>query len=214
MTDKRVIEPDPKDLPYISGDAIDGSIFADNEEDDSLSDEELPPAKEEPSAKQDASSEEAKEVKIVSFANVVRPIEKNKGFPSWMKLPKDRFKIPKGIEYLCVRIPAEFTQKKHKGDRCVIVWPLNSTEHILALKRASGDSNRIVSEFAKLMIRAIDGYRADWSGVNNEGCVETFWNDIGMKGRNILEILVGSLVNLDVKERVYFLENCVHLGEG
>jgi hypothetical protein len=212
VTDKRVIEPDPKDLPYISGDAIDGSIFADDEEDDSLSDEEqLPPAKEEPSAKQDTPSEEPK-AKVVSFANVVRPIEMGKPFPAWMKFPKG-FKIPKGIEYMCVLIRAEHTHKKHKGDRCLILWPLNSAEHILALKRASGDPNRIVTECAKIMIRAIDGYRADWSAVKNEGCIETFWNDIGMKGRNIIEIVAGSLMNLGMKERVDFLENCLHVGE-
>lgn len=107
--------------------------------------------------------------------------------PDWAAVPP-LLKMPsEGSQVAFIRIPAVWTRTPARGDRVCICWPINETEERLAHTRARGDAMRSLTELAKATIRAVDGEKADWSGVGSKkGSVSAFWTDIGPKGRAVI----------------------------
>lgn len=107
--------------------------------------------------------------------------------PDWVKVPSgEGFRFPKNKRVFFIRIKAEWCDAINKGDRVVICWTLTDAEENMAVKRALGDSTRTYKEMSKLMIRAIDGAKTDWSGNPGPGNIARFWDEIGPVGRNLL----------------------------
>lgn len=127
--------------------------------------------------------------------------------PSWAKVP-DGFKIPPGVQVYFVRIRKGLTRTPGKGDRTCILWDLTPADENAAYKRAGGDSQRAVGELAKQMLRSIDGMKCDWTQgpLSN---VETFWREIGAKGRRLIIGLYHRAHNASGEETVDFLLRCV-----
>lgn len=128
-------------------------------------------------------------------------------FPPKM-IPKG-IRFPMGIEALFIRIRAEWTSARHKGDRFLIMWGTTEADEKLAAGRCMGDNNRIQSELAKQTIRAVDGHVADWSGLQTPGSTDQLWREIGPKGRNLLTRLMVKTNVLMESELTDFFENCI-----
>lgn len=127
--------------------------------------------------------------------------------PSWVKIPPG-FKIPPGVQVFFVRIRKGVTRVPGKGDRVVVMWDLTPTDEIFAYKRSSGDTQRAVGELTKQMIRAFDGQKVDWTrGAASN--IETFWRDIGGRGRALLMNIYHRAHNLGADELVDFFLKCV-----
>lgn len=131
--------------------------------------------------------------------------------PDWAKVPPSPFRFPRGVDVLFVRIRADLTSARQKGDRILIVWGLSDGDEKLAVQRSLSDSNRAITELAKQTIRAIDGHPADWSGRPGPGNVDQLWREIGGKGRGQIVRLYTQLHVYDAKEQADFFENCVAL---
>ena len=131
--------------------------------------------------------------------------------PPWAKVPPAPFRFPRGVDVLFVRIRAEMTSARQKGDRILIVWGLSDGDEKLAVQRSMADSNRVITEMAKQTIRAVDGHPADWSGRPGPGNVDQIWRELGGKGRGQIVRLYTQLHVYDAKEQSDFFENCVAL---
>lgn len=138
------------------------------------------------------------------------PAAQGRRAPPWAKIPKD-MKFPRGIQVLFIRIRAELTMYPSKGDRQVILWALTDADEKLAIGRSMANAARAGVEMAKQMIRAIDGERINWTGNPNEpgADIDTFWHQIGPKGRNLLQRLFNQLHAMNEDELVDFFENCI-----
>lgn len=143
------------------------------------------------------------------FLNLPAP-RNDRRAPAWAadKIPQG-MRFPRGIEVLFVRIRAEVTHARHKGDRILIVWGLTDADEKLALGRSMADGNRAAVEMTKQMVRAIDGAQVDWSGRPGSGNIEQLWREIGGKGRGQLTRLYTQLHVYDREEQRDFFENCV-----
>jgi hypothetical protein len=149
------------------------------------------------------------------------------GAPPWVLIPKG-MKFPKGRQVLFIRIPGKWTDAPKMGKplpveddesllmngtggpwRQAILWSLSVGDEKLAMQRALGDGNRLAPELAKQMIRAIDGAVADWSGMPGDGQVEVFWDQIGSRGRMLLNQLFSRLHVLPGEDQKRFIESCV-----
>lgn len=131
-----------------------------------------------------------------------------KWWPSNM-LPKKGYRFPRGYDVMFLRIKAEWTSAKHKGDRYLILWEHADADEKFAYSRAMGDGNRTVGELAKQMVRFVDGHEADWSGEFGPGNIDTLWREVGAKGRNMLIRMHTQLHVLDKAEMQDFFANCV-----
>lgn len=126
------------------------------------------------------------------------------GRPAWCPIPKG-FKPPQGVRVMFVSFAAETTVAPHKGDRSCLLWELSDIEELDAAKRSAGQPGRGPYEFAKQMIRVIDGSIVDWSGDGSSpGSIDRFWREIGPKGRSMLALIYGRTHAMDAKERVDF----------
>lgn len=156
------------------------------------------------------------------------------GAPPWVRLPGG-LAIPRGRKAVFVRIlsrdtdapnigfPLPFEDEKAllhagRGDpskgaghlwRQCILWPLDMGDNTHALHRADGDPNRLSDEFAKQMIRVIDGNRADWTGAPGEASMDQFWNQIGQRNRQMFQRIWSQLHVFSREEQLSFFENCV-----
>lgn len=129
--------------------------------------------------------------------------------PEWALIPPAPFRFPRGIEAFFVRVRADLTHARGKGDRILVVWGLSDGDEKLAFQRALSDSNRAITELAKQTIRAIDGHPADWSGRSGPGNVDQLWRELGGKGRGQIVRLYTQLHVYDASEQADFFENCV-----
>ncbi len=119
-------------------------------------------------------------------------------FPPAM-IPKG-IKFPQGIEAMFIKIPADFTCARHKGDRFLIIWGTSEADEALVLGRSMSDPNRATGQLAKQVVRAIDGHVADWSGLPTPGSVDQLWREIGPKGRNLLIRMMAKVNTLEQEE--------------
>jgi len=147
------------------------------------------------------------------------------GAPSWVKLPEGLV-FPRGRAVLFLRFPAAWTDTPQKGHempdeeavqvagagalwRQCIVIPLTVEDKKHALLRASGDTNRVGDELSKQMIRSVDGYRCDWSGMPSPGSIDIWWNEVGERVRNLLSRVWMQLHTLKREEQQSFFEHCI-----
>lgn len=133
---------------------------------------------------------------------------RDKSMPDWVVIPRD-LKIPHGKQLSFIKFKAEWTDTAHKGDRHIIIWPLSVSDEQMAIKRSHGDDIRAGNELPKQMIRAIDGHKADWTGMPGPGSVDLFWDEIGAKCRRELKNWFGKTHILNDKENEDFFSSCV-----
>jgi hypothetical protein len=129
--------------------------------------------------------------------------------PEWVILPDGFAAPPEAQVYFC-RFIAKNTARPSKGDRQCILWPLSYADEKAAHKRAAGESGRVIFELAKQMIRVVDGKKVDWSR-GRLANVESFWDDIGSKYRQILSGIYYKAHNLDGKELTDFFLHSLHV---
>jgi hypothetical protein len=130
------------------------------------------------------------------------------GIPEWVKFPP-KMKIPPGKEVGFMQFRAKWTDKPHLGDRQVIMWSLSDADEKLAMKRTRGEHMRTITEAAKQCIRAIDGVSANWTGAFVLGNVDTFWNEIGGKCRQLIVNYYLKTHTLEAAEQLDFFANCL-----
>lgn len=137
-------------------------------------------------------------------------VEDSSGLPEWATMPEG-LKVPPGRQVHALRFRSEWTDVPGKGDRHCIVWNLSDAEERIALKRSGGGDEPVsmATELAKQMIRAIDGHKADWSGVAGPGNIDVFWREIGSKCRQLVVRWYTQTHMLSDAERADFFENCV-----
>jgi hypothetical protein len=100
--------------------------------------------------------------------------------PEGLTLPTD------GQTIFIMKLEARLTARKKREDRTVVVWELSLRDERNARSRAAimGDNNGLYDEFAKGMIRAIDGKPVDWT--KGGGAMDQFWDEIGPRFRGYL----------------------------
>ena len=133
--------------------------------------------------------------------------EDSSDIPEWVEMPPG-FKMPVGRRVVFVKILAGMTDNPSKGDRQCILWNLTEADEKLAIKRTRGEGIRVMDEFSKQMIRAIDGKAVDWTGNAGPRSPNTFWNDIGGKYRQQLKNIYAKNHSMDTAEMVDFFSNC------
>ena len=139
------------------------------------------------------------------------------GKPDWCKPFPPGFVVPRGKQPIFVRLRAEWTETPHLGERQCVMWGITVREEHMADKRAEDSGSRVMYERAKLSIRLIAAAEhATLMPVDNSKSVpdadpDIFWEQIGMKGRNLLVNLFVQTHSLDAEERRDFFENCVEV---
>lgn len=128
--------------------------------------------------------------------------------PAWVKVPKG-FRFPKGRKAVFVFFHDYLTDTPLHGNRQAILWPLDPEDEKQSFNRAMGDANRAPGELAKQMIRAVDGFAADWTGTPSQGSVDRFWREIGGKYRDLLVRVYAQLHVLTPEETADFFEHCI-----
>jgi len=162
------------------------------------------------------------------------PPQDNPGeIPSWAQpyIPED-MRIPRGKQVYFVRFRSALTDAPHLGvkttykvrepgneklvdeevlSRVIIVWPLSDLEEKQALKRMRNEPGNSLAEYAKQMIRAVDGKLVDWTGewAKNPGLynVQILWGELGTKCRTRLKDMYVRLHNMTDEEMADFLLN-------
>lgn len=174
--------------------------------DDLSPDEELSPEEE---AALNAPENKTGAQKLAEIANPRSAVVT--GAPEWAIIPPDLV-IPKGVEVAFMRIPI-VRDRMGEGDNAVtpemqiIIWELGVRDERFARARASmPGGERIVEEMAKQMIRCIDGKVVSWG---NPLMVESAWEKMGAKYRNLLGAWYMKAHQLDDEERLDFFANRV-----
>ena len=175
---------------------------------DHLEDDAPPPAPPpvEPEVEVTEGEDGAVEAPAAKYAQL--PEATDEPLPAWVKIPKG-FKFPRGRRAVFVFFHARLTDAPAFGDRQAILWSHTPEDEKFAFNRAQGDANRAPHELAKQMIRAVDGFTADWSGTPSQGNVDTFWRQIGGKYRDLLVRLYAQLHVLTREETDDFFVNCI-----
>jgi hypothetical protein len=156
----------------------------------------------------DVPEEVPEEKPVKAFAPI--PDARPGGAPGWVKVPQG-MRFPRGRQVAFIKLLPQWTDAPHKGERQCIVWGLTDIDEKMAMSRAMGDPNRVVSELTKQMIRSVDGAVVDWSGVGGPGSIDQWWRDIGGKCRQILIRIYTQMNVLPDEDRKHFFENCIEL---
>ena len=130
------------------------------------------------------------------------------GIPEWAVLPAN-LKIPVGRTVYYMKFKSQWTNAAHKGDRHCVLWGLSDNEENTAIERSGNKPTRYIKESAKLMIRAIDGHKADWTRSGKEGDINLFWDEIGAKCRQQITNMYLKTHSLQGEDMMDFLGNCV-----
>ena len=140
----------------------------------------------------------------------------SKPLPEWAQkaIPDEiRARAPEGATVWFLRLKAEWTHKPSAGDRIVVLWALTDAEENRAAERAGATgAYRLYRECAKVMIRAIDGSKADWSSSGKNNDVRKFWTDIGPKCRELITNLYVRAHKFTGEELQDFFSNCLVVG--
>lgn len=124
-----------------------------------------------------------------------------KGVPSmWPKNPSD----------------AKGDQEEHLT-RVLMLWEISDAEERLALKAAAQDRTRLMAEYAKHMIRSVDGMAVDWTMAWAKGASDLYspdrlWTELGAKCRQPVVNLYLKLHSLSDAEMADFLLNGLGVG--
>lgn len=142
------------------------------------------------------------EPRIVTLDSAVEP-------PVWAIIP-EKFKFPKGKTVYFMRFMADMTDTPNGGDRQCILWNLSMADEDIGLKRTRGDHMRVNRELAMMMIRAVDGHAADWTGAGSRspGSVRHWMDLIGAKCRQEVQNLYLRTHGLAPEERARFFVDC------
>lgn len=159
----------------------------------------------EPDAKP-AAKPEAEAPRLTDFKTPIVP--PSTAVPGWAIVPKG-LPVPKGRQAVFMRFRASMTEAPHKGERQIICWTLTDHEEKLANQRAQNNPDAVSSEYAKQMIRAIDGVVADWGATKGAGSVDEFWREVGPKGRNLIIRVFTQLHHASEAELADFFEDCI-----
>ncbi len=84
-------------------------------------------------------------------------VEASDALPDWATELPPKAKVPLGATVAWIRVKKEWTTSPQKGDRVLVVWPLNEMEERQAVARARGDQYMLTNELAKACIRVVDG---------------------------------------------------------
>lgn len=136
--------------------------------------------------------------------------------PNWAKLPPN-FKIPPGRVVAFIRLRSEWTDMPAKGEvhedgvryRQCIVWNLTGSDEKHAIARTRGDTMRLAAELSKQMVRCIDGNKSDWTGQPGPGRVDSWWEEIGAKCRQLIQSYYIKTHTLTEEEKKDFFDNCI-----
>lgn len=136
----------------------------------------------------------------------VHDVKHENVFPAWVVVPPN-FVMPVGKQVFAFRFRAALTDNPSKGERQCILWNLTDSDEKLAYGRAAGNSLRVLDELALQMIRAVDGYKVDWS---KDGPAHPlrFWSEIGAKCRNRLKDVYNKRHAFTRDELVDFFTEC------
>ncbi len=135
------------------------------------------------------------------------PIDQE-GLPDWAPPIPAGLKVPVGAQIAWMRIRAVWTAAPQKGDRVLTLWPLNEVEEYQAAERARGATNRLVSEFAKACIRAVDGIPVDRTGLATSNSAAVLWRDLGPKGRMLVRTYYTRAHSMSEEELRDFFSEC------
>ncbi len=127
--------------------------------------------------------------------------------PAWFQAPPG-WKPPAGKRVTYMRFRASWTDTPKKGDRQCALWNLTDADEKLAVGRARGDSNLVIGEMARQMVRVVDGCTADWVG-SGPGSMKVWWREIGAKGRQVLKNHYLQTHAMTSVESADFFANCV-----
>lgn len=131
------------------------------------------------------------------------------GPPAWAPALPPNLKIPEGVQLTWLRIRSALTIAPHKGDRVLVMWPLNEIEERQAVSRARGDSYQLVNELAKACIRVVDQVAADRTGApGHPGNVAVLYRELGPKGRHLVRTYYSRTHTLSDEETTDFFSNC------
>lgn len=128
--------------------------------------------------------------------------------PDWAKeaLPVD-LKLPQGGKQIAIlRLESGLTDAQAMGDRTIVIWNLTVRDERLARTRARGHADWLYDEYAKRMLRAIDGKAVLDTA---SAVVDRFWDEIGSKYRGHLVSWYVRTHNLSDEERLRFFTNNV-----
>jgi hypothetical protein len=149
------------------------------------------------------------------------------GAPPWVKIP-DGMKFPRR-PIVFLRFASRYTDNPIKGFplpvedegavrianpgglwRQCICWSNDVGDITHAINRAKQDPLRLADELTRQMIRAVDGYRVDWSGSGaHPGSVEVFWNELGQRYRSMMNGVWNQLHSLSRDQKSDFFAHCV-----
>ena len=143
-------------------------------------------------------------------------------FPEWALIPawkapagfpagRSVYFIPVIVEKMAKRVggaPIKLKDGSTQVCRQLVLWELNLGDEKAALMRAGGDPNKAGSEFAKQMIRAVDGVPVSWGDLKSPAHPERIWADLGPRYRNLLARWYTALHVLGEREIVEFFHNC------
>jgi hypothetical protein len=143
-------------------------------------------------------------------------------FPEWALIPSWRapagFPAGRSVYFIPIIVskmarrdggtPIKLKDGSTQVCRQLIIWELNLGDEKAALMRAGGDPNKAGSEFAKQMIRAVDGIPVSWGDLKSPAHPERIWADLGPRYRNLLTRWYTALHVLGEREIVEFFHNC------
>lgn len=159
------------------------------------------------------------------------PDAKKGGAPPWVHMPEG-LKIPRHRQVIFMRFPSAWTQTPNVGRelrvddewsiiaagkagalwRQVICWNNSIGDEKLAVGRAMGDRNRLMTELVRQWIRAVDGEAVDWTGERTGPMnLDVSYEQFGGPVRNMLERVFGQVHTLDVGKQKLFFEHCIEV---
>ena len=126
----------------------------------------------------------------------------SEAIPAALLLPKD------GQTVFVMKLEARLTARKNKGDRTIVIWELSLRDERQARARAQlvGENGGLYDEYAKGMIRSVDGVVVDWANI---GRMDQFWDEIGPRFRGYLVGWYAKSHNLNDEERLRFFGQSV-----
>jgi len=125
--------------------------------------------------------------------------------PSWAQaaIPAG-LQIPRGRTVIVFRFLREWTDDKVQ-DRTCVLWNLSVGDEKLANQRGGDNSNNVLMELSKQMIRAIDGAKIDYTGRDKSVDINAWWNVIGRKCRSLIVSAFVRNHSLTTAEKIDFL---------
>lgn len=128
--------------------------------------------------------------------------------PEWAAeaLPVD-MKIPPDTQVTFIRFKGEWTRRKSKGDRILVLWPITVKEEKIAYKRARGDSSEVVDQLTMMSIRCIDGVKV--TPERHAMDCGQLWMDLGIACVQMLRNWYARTHSLPMEQKMDFFGNCI-----